>query len=35
LRTFSEKEAEIENQLKVVESWENEVDRLKNELSQF
>ena len=35
LRTFSEKEAQIENQLKVVESWENEVDRLKNELSQF
>jgi len=35
LRTFAEKEAQVENQLVIIKSWENEVDRLKNELSQF
>lgn len=35
LRTIEEKEQQIETQLSVIRSWENEVQRLKNILNQY
>lgn len=35
LRTADEKQAQIENQLSVIRSWENEVQRLKNLLNNY
>ncbi len=35
LRTMSEKEAQVERQLEVIRSWENEVSRLQNELRKY
>jgi hypothetical protein len=34
LRTFSEKEAQIENQTLIIKSWEKEVERLKTAINQ-
>lgn len=35
LRTPSEKQAQIENQLEVIRSWENELENVKNRLNQY
>jgi hypothetical protein len=35
LRTPLEKEEQIENQLEVIRSWENEVERVRNKLNQY
>jgi len=35
LRTPSEKQEQIENQLEVIRSWENEVEQVRNKLNQY
>lgn len=35
LRTPSEKQEQIENQLEVIRSWENEVEQVRNRLNQY
>jgi hypothetical protein len=35
LRTPSEKQEQIENQLEVIRSWENELENVKNRLNQY
>ena len=35
LRTPSEKQEQIENQLEVIRSWENEVQQVRNRLNQY
>jgi hypothetical protein len=35
LRTSSEKERQIHAQLEVIRSWENEVERLKDEIERY
>jgi hypothetical protein len=35
LRTSSEKQQQIHSQLEVIRSWENEAERIKNELDKF
>lgn len=35
LRTVSEKQEQVDNQIKIINSWENEVERLRQELYQY
>jgi hypothetical protein len=35
LRTPSEKQEQIENQLEIIRSWENEVEQVRNRLNQY